>query len=214
MSYTEELCNAVNALSIQNSTLDCFLETIAQSKYVQSCKSKKSKDKTSISSLIDRSLSQSDCIKIGIAIEDVLRNFIKNNISDIVDIKEKNVKNKKEKDHVFIDEANKVIYYAEIKANLNLDTEKYKATIAKCIDIHAELTSKFSGYIIKMYLVGARYLYAHEMSKAIHKKYSVIQGNLIGVNDYLSNLGYKGNLLNDDIYRTILNTMANSMFDK
>ena len=44
-------------------------------------------------------------------------------------IKEKNTKGKKETDHLFMDVNNKIIYYAEIKSNLNLDTEKSNETV-------------------------------------------------------------------------------------
>ncbi len=214
MADIESICKSVSELSIEPSTFDCFVKSIEMSEYVKSCFSNTTRDNASISSLIDRPLSQSDCIKIGIAIEDVLRIFIKTHIACVKDIKEKNKKDKKEKDHLFIDEENKVVYYAEIKANLNLDTEKYHATIHKCKHIHDELTTKFPDHTIKMYLVGARYLHASEMSTAIHKKYSVIQSNLIGVNDYLNNLGYTGKPLEFSLYRELLNTMVNNMFDK
>jgi hypothetical protein len=214
MADIESICKSVSELSIQPSTFDCFVKTIEMSEYVQSCVSKTTRDNASISSLIDRHLSQSDCIKIGIAIEDVLRLFIKTYIARVKDIKEKNTKDKKEKDHLFIDEENKVVYYAEIKANLNLDTEKYHATINKCKYIHEELTTKYPDHTINMYLVGARYLHASEMSSAIHKKYSDIQSSLIGVNDYLMNLGYTGEILSFSLYRELLNKMVNNMFDK
>jgi hypothetical protein len=214
MSDIESICKSVSSLSIQPSTYDCFLQTIQMSEYVQSCFSKMTRDNASISSLIDRQLSQSDCIKIGIAIEDVLRLFIKTHIKGVKDIKQKNTKDQKEKDHLFIDEDNKIVYYAEVKANLNLDTEKYHATINKCKQIHEELSIKFPGNTIKMYLVGARYLHSSEMSNTIHKKYSAIQSSVIGVNDYLHNLGYKGDPLHSTMYRELLNKMADSMFDK
>lgn len=210
----DTLCSSVNELSIQHSTLECFLHTIQMSDYIQSCKSKTSKDPTSISSLIDRPLSQSDCIKIGIAIEDLLRRFITNNIDGIKDIKERNTKSRKEKDHIFINETDKVIHYAEVKANLNLDTEKYKATINKCIEINHELTTQYPDYTIKMYLVGARYLNSSEMSDAIRKKYSSIRGNLVGINEYIQSLGHTRELLEPDGYRVLLNEMVKAMFDK
>ena len=41
-------------------------------------------------------------------------------------IKSNTKKGDKETDHLFIDDLNKNIYYAELKSNLNLDTEKRK----------------------------------------------------------------------------------------
>lgn len=214
MTGIDDICVQVSELSIQPSTYDCFLNAIAMSDYVQSCFSKTTRDNASISSLIDRHLSQSDCIKIGIAVEDVLRMFIKTHIKGVKDIKERNTKNKKEKDHLFVNEHTRVVHYAEIKANLNLDTEKYNATIHKCLQIHEELSAQFPDYTINMYLVGARYLHASDISKPIHRKYSSIQGCLIGVNDYLMQLGYAGEPLSLTTYRELLNKMADNMFNK
>lgn len=73
-------------------------------------------------------------------------------------IKEKNTKGKKETDHLFMDVNNKIIYYAEIKSNLNLDTEKSNETVQKCLNIEKMLINKYFKYKIKMFLVGLRHL--------------------------------------------------------
>lgn len=93
--------------------------------YIQKSFSNKKKDFCSLSYLSEKKLSQSDCIKLGNAIEKILSDLIIKK-TNLVNIKEKNKKNYKEKDHLFKDEKNKIIYYAELKGNLNLDSEKSK----------------------------------------------------------------------------------------
>jgi hypothetical protein len=214
MTDIDNLCVSVDVLSVKQSTLDCFIKTIASSKYVTSCTSKRNKDPSSISSVIDRILSQSDCIKVGIAIEDVLRLFVSTFIKNINDIKGKNIKGKKEKDHLFCDETSKIIYFAEIKANLNLDTEKCRATVKKCIDIHDELSLMYPNYTVKTYLVGARYLHSIDINKTILKKYDTIKNSIVGINDYIMKLGYEGEPLTDEEYCFFLNRMTDNMFEK
>lgn len=55
---------------------------------------------------------------------------------------------KKDVDLIFKDENNKVIYYREMKGNIELDTEKLPATISKCKEIEYSLQLKYPDYII------------------------------------------------------------------
>ena len=55
--------------------------------------------------------------------------------SKLKNIKEKSEKDKKETDHLYKDEDKKIIHYAELKSNLDLDTEKSKVTVNKCLSI-------------------------------------------------------------------------------
>jgi len=60
-----------------------------------------------------------------------------------------NVNNKKKDiDLIFKCKNNKTIYYRELKANIELDTEKLPATINKCNEIKLELQNIYSDYII------------------------------------------------------------------
>jgi hypothetical protein len=59
-------------------------------------------------------------------------------------INEKN----KDVDLIFKDKLNKTIYYRELKANIELDTEKLPATINKCKEIEASLKTTYSNYTI------------------------------------------------------------------
>jgi hypothetical protein len=50
---------------------------------------------------------------------------------------------KKDVDLIWLDKINKIIYYRELKGNIELDTEKLPATIQKCKEIEQSLTSKY-----------------------------------------------------------------------
>lgn len=120
-------------------------------------------------------------------------------------------------DHLFEDPENKIIYYAEIKSNLNLDTEKCKATVKKCRDIEAILREKHPQHTIEMCLVGCRYLnIASELGGTdprVYAKYEEIHNNLYGVNDYFAKLGVNNMcFLNMEQYRAVLNIVVHEMF--
>jgi hypothetical protein len=55
---------------------------------------------------------------------------------------------KKDVDLIFKDKINKIIYYRELKANIELDTEKLQATIFKCKEIEASLEKLHTDYKI------------------------------------------------------------------
>lgn len=55
---------------------------------------------------------------------------------------------KKDIDLLFKDEIKKTIYYRELKANIELDTEKLPATINKCKEIKNSLKTKYLEYNI------------------------------------------------------------------
>ena len=55
-------------------------------------------------------MSQSECIRLGIGCEKLIYDLIMK-YANVINIKKKN-----EKDHLFMDRDNKVIYYADIKS--------------------------------------------------------------------------------------------------
>ena len=182
---------------------------IKKNKYINNCSSNKKIDINSLSYLIDYELSQSDCIKIGI--ENILKDFILEN-TNLKNIKTKNKKGIKEKDHLFMDINKKIIYYAELKSNLNLDTEKSKQTYKKCLDIEKELQEEYKDYEIKMFLVGVRYYEKIIIPKTILKKYKEINNNLCGINEYFKYLSIKFKIFNEKDYKKILNYLVKKMF--
>jgi len=192
---------------------DYLKKIINVNEYVKNCVSNKKKDDNSLSSLIERSLSQSDCIKLGTGIEKILKDIILDQNKKIIDIKPKNDKGKKERDHLFVDEQDKIVYYAELKSNLFLDTEKCKSTASKCIEIQKELEILHPGYTIKMHLVGLRYYEKDEIPKIVASKYYLIKDNLVGIKEYLTELTHNFSFENAIEYKAFLNELANAMFD-
>lgn len=190
-----------------------FLKSVIDgNEYVQACTSNKAKDVHSLSSLVDRQMSQSDCIKLGTGLEKVFSELVLVLNPDLTDIKPKNSKGKKERDHLFVNEEQKVIFYAELKSNLNLDTEKCKSTTNKCLQIEAELAEEYPDYIIKMYLLGLRYYNKSLFPKIITNKYAEIPDHLVGVNDYFEELTGDPLFADEPGYKEFLKYLADQMF--
>lgn len=110
---------------------DFLMSCINKCTYIKKCAEDKKNNKKDINSLcylIRKNLTQSECIRLGIAYEKWLCDVIIDN-SSLINIKNKNKKRIRERDHLFICHDRKKVYYAELKANLNLDTEKSKSTM-------------------------------------------------------------------------------------
>ena len=194
-----------------NDTYTRMIKCVEENDYVKNCKSCKKRDPSSLSHWITRTLGQSDCIKLGIGVEKTLSDIVTTETS-FRDIKPKNTKGKKERDHLFIDDINKIVYYAELKANINLDTEKSKSTYMKCRQIVEELKLKYPGYTISWCLLGYNYLNITDIPSVINKKYEAIKDNLFGINDYFKMLqiNYK---FDEEHYKLWLNYVADRMFE-
>jgi hypothetical protein len=190
--------------------LETLFSSINLCDYVVKSKSNKHKDISSLSSLVKKILSQSDCIKLGTGVERVILNICSKNIN-FINIKQKNSKGKKEKDHLFINNETKEIYYAEFKSNINLDTEKSKSTYEKILFIIDELKHTYPDYKINGYLVAARYYDTNIIPLLLLNKYIPIKNNVIGINNYLT-LFEQDNFNNEEHYSEWINTIANKMF--
>lgn len=188
-----------------------FTDIINNNSYLNSVKSNKRRNIHSLSYLIDYKLSQSDCIKLGIALEKVLSDIIFNE-TELICIKSKNIKGVKEKDHLFIDHYYNIIYYAEIKSNLYLDTEKTKATIKKCKKIKEELKEKYKGYIIKTHLVGGRYVNKSKFHKVIINKYKDFD-DVYSIDEYFQSLCVPFQFENEFNYKKFLNLIAKKIIN-
>lgn len=203
----EELNNRLNNLTLNED----IIEVINECEYVKNCKSNKKKDFNSLSYLISIQLSQSDSIKLGIGIERVINDLIIKKNKNVKSIKQKNKKNCREKDHLFIDETKKTIYYAELKSNINLDTEKSKSTIKKCLKIEKELIEIYPDYTIIWQLVALRHVSTKDIPKAIINKYKDINENIIGLNEYFKRLNIEICLVEKE-YINMLNMLVSKMF--
>jgi hypothetical protein len=191
-----------NDINTQNKLLDLITEELYITKKIN-------KDYDSFSYLIDIDINQSQSIQVGCRMEKFIRRIILELNNNIKDIKQKNIKNQKEKDHLFIDTKNKIIYYAELKANLNLDTEKSKSTYEKCLLIKSELEEKYPEYEIKWCLLGFRYLTNSSITTNIKNKYSVINNNLFGINDYFEMFNINFRFKNENDYKNFINNFIN-----
>ena len=188
---------------------------IKENSYISQTTSNKKKDPNSLSSIVNRNLSQSDCIKLGTGIEKLLVDLIlqKSEHSELKNIKPKNEKGAKERDHLFINEAEKIVYYAELKANLNLDTEKSKSTYTKCQFIVDELKNQYPDYTIKWCLLGCRYIHYDNIPVIISKRYTAIQENLFGINQYLQLMNVNIQFT-EETYAEFVNNVADAMFNE
>jgi hypothetical protein len=203
--------NKLSEITISNPD---FKSIIDECQYVKNCVSNKDKDELSFSYLINMSMSQSDCIKLGHGVEKILKNYIIKANPELKDIKKPNKKGNKEKDHLFMDEKNKTIYYAELKTNIRLDTEKDKSTIDKCIQNKKELETMYEGYQVKMFCVSCRHYSKNIIPIAVGKKYYKINDNLVGINEYLNGLNIPHKYDSENTYKEHMNYLAEKMFKK
>lgn len=140
---------------------------------------------TSLSSLLtDPTISHSKCIRLGIELENIFNACVESNIDEkyIRPNLRRNEKGKHQKDYISINIDVKRVLYAELKSNINLDTEKVNATIEKIKDIKDEYER--DGYVVDAYLVSLRYLKTDEIPFTLKAKFKSVQ--LIGIQDFLT----------------------------
>lgn len=145
-------------------------------------KIQKAVDKSSsISYIVRWPLNQSQCIKLGKIIEDNMRAYILNS-TQYLDIRPTNRDGQSERDHLFTCGEHKI--YAELKSNINLDTEKKKATAKKIKTVSAE-----EGTV--GYLVALRYWRTDQIPDKFMKNKNYQDLQLVGVKEYLEAFGLK-----------------------
>jgi hypothetical protein len=93
---------------------------------------------------------QSINIKLGKLGEYLSKELIKTNHNlELLNCGIQKINNKKKDvDLIFKDKINKIIYYRELKGNIELDTEKIPATISKCKEIENSLKTTYLDYTI------------------------------------------------------------------
>ena len=98
----------------------------------------------------EKSSEQSINIKLGRLGEYLAKELIKTNHNlELLNCGIQKINNKKKDvDLIFKDEINKIIYYRELKGNIELDTEKLPATITKCKEIEKSLKTTYLDYTI------------------------------------------------------------------
>ena len=167
-------------------------------------------DKTSLKYIIKYDITHSECVKLGTLIEKHFVNFILSMNQSLKDIRpHKNKKGKKEMDHLFIDENKKIIYYAELKSNVNLDTEKSKSTLDKVLLFEKQLKVQYPEYTINAFLVSVRYPFLENIPIFLKNKYKSL--NLIGGVEYFETFGVS---IDTDDYFHFLNQIFFQEFKK
>ena len=93
---------------------------------------------------------QSKYIKLGRFGEYFIKEFISlNNDFELMNCGIQKINNNnKDVDLIYKDNINKIIYYRELKGNIELDTEKIPATIDKCKEINNYLKKEYNSYEI------------------------------------------------------------------
>lgn len=99
----------------------------------------------------ERPSEQSLTIKFGKLGEYMCKELVKkNNNLDLLKCGIQKINNNnKDVDLIFKDNKKKIIYYFELKANIELDTEKVCATVDKCNEINVYLREQYNDYEIE-----------------------------------------------------------------
>lgn len=157
-------------------------------KYISSIKrkAKTGRHETSLSYLVSRDISQSTCIRLGIVCEQIavllLSSLLEGKMTNAI---QKTSKGTKQRDIHFCNMDLMTAIYAEVKGNINLDTEKAPETIKKINHIENEIREK--GFAVTTYLISLRYLRTSDISEQnIKKKYSGVK--LIGIADFIESM--------------------------
>ena len=149
--------------------------------YLATLKSKPTEDPMSLCSLLTRKVSQSTNIRLGNELEEILNLYVTASCPDAKDLRPTKVK-KGEHQKDFLRKLPDHIVYGEFKSNINLDTEKRKATRDKVNAVAAELLAANPGTIVSPFLVALRYLRTSDIPPLLASSYSDVA--LIGVGDF------------------------------
>ncbi len=151
----------------------------------------------SINTLVNISISQSQSIRIGTSIEDLLRVYI-SSVSHWNDVKPPNAKGKKERDHLFSrthDNGKTEKIYSELKSNLQLDSEKRIKTAEKVKAIMKE--EKCDGYITAL-----RHFSLDTLNRSKHTNfYTEREVEVISVQEYFDVLNIACPFENEEAYK-------------
>jgi hypothetical protein len=182
-------------------------DLICKNKYINKHKKSKS-DIHSFCSLVNRPLTQSQNVTLGICMEQIFKDYIANN-TVLKDISQNgsHKKGERQKDHMWLNESKKEIIYAEQKNNINLDTEKSLSTQEKVL----EISKKYPEHKISAYILATRYLHSSEAdaSRIIKAKYK--NTKVIGVNEYLELFGLTP-IADYDSYKKVIMKIVQAKF--
>ena len=155
----------------------------------------KGRSENSLSYLRDRPMEQSECIRLGTAMENALTQITEKN-TKFENIKPKNERGQKEKDILFKNLVQNIIWYFELKSNIELDTEKLPETVKKIKE-----DNNYSGG-----LVSVRWLSKNDIPKNLRKRYKDLgDDEIYGVNDYFDAVGVPYKFEDYDEYKKFVN---------
>ena len=157
-----------------------FLNSAIVRTYISNLKPKSTEDASSLCSLLTRKVTQSTNIRLGNELESIINLYATAHIQ-AEDLRPKKVQ-KGAHQLDWLRRISQTIVYGEFKSNINLDTEKRKATIDKVTAVGAELVKVHSTETIQPYLVCLRYLRTNEVPVLMAKSYDTV--TLIGIADF------------------------------
>lgn len=135
----------------------------------------------SLCSLLTRKVSQSTNIRLGNELETIINMYVTSACTHACDRRPIKVK-KGEHQKDFLRQMDTVLVYGEFKSNINLDTEKRKATREKVNDVARTLKTEFPETTIAPYLVSLRYLRTTDIPHLTATSYADVK--LIGIGDF------------------------------
>jgi len=161
-----------------------FLRSAVVRTYISNLKSKSTEDASSLCSLLTRKVSQSTNIRLGNELESILNLYATAHVT-AEDLRPKKVK-KGEHQLDWLRRFTNAIVYGEFKSNINLDTEKRKATIEKVTAVGNDLVKAYPAESIQPYLVSLRYLRNDDIPPLLAKSYDNVK--LIGVAEFFEDV--------------------------
>jgi hypothetical protein len=149
--------------------------------YVAGLKPKNTDDPMSLCSLLARKVSQSTNIRLGNELEVIYNKYAVAHC-DVADLRPpKCGKGQHQKDFL-VEVLGDTIVYGEFKSNINLDTEKRKATREKVNAVCAELRATYPGKKVCAFLVSLRYLHGEDIPPATVASYHDV--TLVGIGEF------------------------------
>lgn len=164
-------------------------------------------DEASLRSLVTRAITQSTCIRLGNELETLVNLRIHGET-----MRGGHRAGIRQKDFLYELPNTATLVYGEFKSNLNLDTEKRQATIAKvnAMAQDLELLERYPGWRIDTYLVSLRWLRTQDIPARYRASYANVQ--LIGIADFLDRIGHAFDIFSSyDAYSAFLLELANTL---
>jgi hypothetical protein len=141
-------------------------------------------DPASLCSLLSRKVSQSTNIRLGNELEAIFNHYIVETCG-ISDLRTRVKKGEHQTD--FLAKTNpSTIVYGEFKSNINLDTEKRKATREKVTHVSEQLRERNPDCSVLSYLVSLRYLKKADIPPTLVTSYHDV--NLVGIADFFGDV--------------------------